>query len=462
MKKILPIILLLICMTLPVFAETKEASIQKVGLTFEQAYQLMLENNNSLKAFEEQIKKSKYERNAAIGQYLPKVVVNATYMHFSDPIAVTTPVSIPALHYSSTLTTHVQDKDLFTVGGAVVWNIFTGGKIVALNSAARAKLEASNSKYVEVQDNLTVELVKRYYGLRLARDVVSVRAQVMEGIKKHLDDAKALEREGMISKSERLHAEVAYADAQRQYKASLRDANVIEEGLKTLIKSKDADLKDVLIYPDSLLFAYNDSTIDVAEMKKNALENNPQLKQLKAKKKALNAKFRSEVANYSPNVSLFAYDVVGAKDLSQSFPRAGIGGSVNFLLFDGFSRYNNVRAADADRHSVDYEIADAEYNIESLVTKQYQELMKNKEMYESSNASMANAEESLRTASLGFKEGFRTSLDVTDAELALSKVKIERLQSLYNYDLTLCELLKTNGNTKEFLNYIINSKGEKF
>ena len=55
MKKILPIILLLICMTLPVFAETKEASIQKVGLTFEQAYQLMLENNNSLKAFEEQI-----------------------------------------------------------------------------------------------------------------------------------------------------------------------------------------------------------------------------------------------------------------------------------------------------------------------------------------------------------------------------------------------------------------------
>ncbi len=461
MKKILPIIFLLVCMTLPAFAETKEASIQKVGLTFEQAYQLMLENNNSLKAFEEQIKKSKYERNAAIGQYLPKVVVNATYMHFSDPIAVSTPVNIPPLP-SMNLTTPVQDQNLFTVGGAVVWNIFTGGKIVALNTAARAKLEASNSKYVEVQDNLTVELVKRYYGLRLARDVVSVRAQVMEGIKKHLDDAKALEREGMISKSERLHAEVAYADAQRQYKASLRDANVIEEGLKTLIKSKDADLKDVLIYPDSLLFAYNDSTIDVAEMKKNALENNPQLKQLKAKKKALNAKFRSEVANYSPNVSVFAYDIVGASDLSQSFPRAGIGGSVNFLLFDGLSRYNNVRAADADRHSVDYEIADAQYNIESLVTKQYQELMKNKEMYESSNASMANAEESLRTASLGFKEGFRTSLDVTDAELALSKVKIERLQSLYNYDLTLCELLKTNGNTKDFLNYIINSKGEKF
>ena len=65
MKKILPIILLLICMTLPVFAETKEASIQKVGLTFEQAYQLMLENNNSLKAFEEQIKSGKAVKDNA-------------------------------------------------------------------------------------------------------------------------------------------------------------------------------------------------------------------------------------------------------------------------------------------------------------------------------------------------------------------------------------------------------------
>lgn len=447
----------LACISLPVFAETKQASVQKVALTFDQAYQLMLENNYSLKAYREQIKKAKYEKNAAAGEYLPKVMLNTTYIHFSEPMTVSTPVPLMG---GTSLTTPIQDENAYLVGGAAVWNIFTGGKIVALNSAAKAKYEASNSKYSEIQDELTVELVKRYYGLRLAKDVVVVRQQVAEGIKKHLDDAKALEREGFISKSERLHAEVAYSDAQRQYKAALRDINVIEEGLKTLIKSPDANLKDVLVFPDSLLFMYEDSSIDVAAMKKNASENNPQLKQLKAKKKVMNAKYHSEVANYVPTVSIFAYDILGASSLSQAVPRFGVGGSANLLLFDGFARLNNVKAANADRHSVDFEIANAEYQIESLVTKQYEELMKYKEQYESSNAAIENATEALRTATLGFQEGLKTSLDVTDAQMFLSKVRIERLQALYNYDLTLCELLKTNGDTTAFINYTINSKGE--
>lgn len=44
----------------------------------------------------------------------------------------------------------------------------------------------------------------------------------------------------------------------------------------------------------------------------------------------------------------------------------------------------------------------------------------------------------------------------------LSKVKIERLNSIYNYDITLADLLKTNGDTKAILNYVSNSKTEKF
>ena len=127
------------------------------------------------------------------------------------------------------------------------------------------------------------------------------------------------------------------------------------------------------------------------------------------------------------------------------------------ILFDGFSRTNNVRAAKAERKSVDYEIEDAKYNIECLVTKQYQELMKYKENYDSAVKSLETAEESLRVANLSFKEGFGTSLQVTDAQMMLLKVKIERLNSIYNYDVTLADLLKTNGDTDEILNYISNS-----
>ena len=462
MKKILSLFFIAgILLVQPVFsAEVKKGGIERVDLTFEQAYELMLENNNKLKAYNELIKQMKFEKRSALGQFSPKVVLNATYIHFDDNLTLTSSGKVMAMPFSAN--TLIQDQNVFTAGGAVVWNIFTGGKLLSNHAAARAKLEASNEKYREVQDELTLELVKRYYGLRMARDVVEVRKQVADGIGKHLKDAKLLEKEGIISKSERLHAEVAYADAMRDYKASLRDANVIEEGLKTLIKAQDANLKDVCIQPNSLLFVYDDSTIDIVAMKENVKANNPQLKQLRAKKKALNAKYHAKMANYSPTLSLFAYDVAAASHLSEAFPRAAIGGTANWLLFDGFSRYNDVKAANSERKMVDFEISDAEYNLESLVVKQYQELMKYKEQYDSSSKSIENAQEALRTSSLAFKEGFGTSLQVTDAQMMLSKVKIERLNSIYNYDVTLADLLKTNGDTKAILNYVSNSKTEKF
>ena len=449
----------------PVFsAEIQKAGIQRVELTFEQAYELMLENNNSLKAYNELIKQMKYEKRSALGQFAPKVGLNATYLHFNDDLTLTSQGSMatPLGAISFGAETLIQDKNVFTFGGAAVWNIFTGGKLLSNHAAARAKLEASNEKYREVKDNLVLELVKRYYGLRLARDVVEVRKQVADGMEKHLKDARLLEKEGLISKSERLHAEVAYSEAMREYNASVRDANVIEEGLKTLIKAEEANLKDIYIEPSSLLFVYNDSTIDLEAMKANALENNPQLKQLRAKKKIMNAKYHAKMANYSPTISLIAFDIPATSHLSEAAPRAGFGATANWLIFDGFSRFNDVKAANCERKMVDFELEDAQYNITSLVIKQYQELMKNKEQYDSSTKSIENAQEALRTANLAFKEGFGTSLQVTDAQMMLSKVKIDRLHAVYNYDVNLTDLLKTNGDTNTVLEYIKTSTQEKF
>ena len=53
-----------------------------------------------------------------------------------------------------------------------------------------------NAKYKEVKDNLTLELVKRYYGLQLAKEVSAVRMQNMKDVEQHLKDAKALESSG--------------------------------------------------------------------------------------------------------------------------------------------------------------------------------------------------------------------------------------------------------------------------
>lgn len=453
MKKLLFSLILFFSCSSVYAVETETSGL--VDLSFEQAYELMLENNNSLKSHNEKIKQTKYEKNSAVGQFSPKVVMNSTYLHLSDEMNLTTRDKVMGMPVS--ITSHIQDQNLFTFGGGVVWNIFTGGKLLSNHAAARAKYELANEQYRDIKDELTVELVKRYYGLRLAIDVAQVRKQTAECIENHVKDAKLLEKEGVISKAERLHAEVAYADAMRDYKASMRDVNIIEEGLKTLIKADGVNLKGVKIEPASLLFVFDETNVDVEAMKQNALTNNPKIKQLEQKRKIMDAKYNAKVADYMPTVSLFAMDIVGASNLSETIPRGAIGGSANFVLFDGFSRTNDVRAAKSERKSVDYETEDAKYNIECLVVKLYQELMKNKETYDFAEKSLEKAEESLRVANLSFKEGFGTSLQVTDAQMMLLKIKTERLNSIYKYDVTLADLLRTNGDTDEILNYISSS-----
>jgi len=437
-------------------AEMQKAKIEQLDVSIEQAYQLMLENNNSLKAYNEAIEQSKFEKRATLGEFAPKIAMNSTYIHFSKNMELNTPITVHGINMG-TATSLIQEQNVFTLGGGLVWNVFTGGKMLSNHAAARAKLAATNAKYREIQDALTLELMKRYYGLNLAREVIEVRKQNMECVKQHLEDAKKLEKAGIISKAERLHADVAFAEAKKNYSASIRDAQVIEEGLKALIKSENANLKNISIIPVSNMFIYENVDIDVDKMRANALAHNPQLKQLEAKHRALSAKYHAKNADFMPTISLFATDIFAASRLSEAVPRASIGGTANWMLFDGLKRENNILAVKHERKMVEYELEDAKYNIEALVLKQYQELMKYKEAYDASKESLEKATESLRVADLSFKEGYGTSLQVTDAQMMLLKVKIDRLNAIYNFDVTLTDLLKTNGDTKEIFNYISGS-----
>lgn len=444
------------------FAEdVKKSQVQKAELTFSAAYELLLNNNNALKAASEEINVKKYEKRAAAGEFFPKVGLNSTFAHLNDDITVKTPpVSIGPIT-ANVPAIGLQEKNLWFAGLGATWNIFTGGKILALNSAARAKLYATNEKYRGLTNSLTVELVKRYYGLRFAEDVVSVAKQVEQTAKKHLEDAEKLEREGLIAKSERLHAEVAYRRALRDYNTYLKDADICREALVSLIKADDVDVSGVNTVPVSGLFLYEKNLPTLEEIKQKAVSNNPKLKQLDAKSQIAKAAYRAKAADYSPVLSVFAYDVFAKDNLSAQVPNFAVGASANWKVFDGLSRYNNLKAADSFKKQVRFEQIDAKNNIEALATKHFNELQKYREQYESTEKELESANEALRTATLSFKEGMGTSLQVTDARTALAGVKIQRLKALYDYDVALAQILAVCGNANEITEYVNNSKEER-
>ena len=65
----------------------------------------------------------------------------------------------------------------------------------------------------------------------------------------------------------------------------------------------------------------------------------------------------------------------------------------------------------------------------------------------------AFAEEYLRMKNEAFLEGMTSSSELIDAELNLAKVKTERMQAAYGYDVALAKLLEAAGMSDEFVHY---------
>ena len=130
MKKIIVAILTIFLTANLSFAV--ESKVEKYEIDFPTAYELMFNNNNSIKAILEEINVKKYKKNAALGEFMPKVGMNATFIHFDKDLQIGGS-TIPVLETTITIPSlTIQERNIATVGFTALWNVFTGGKILAL------------------------------------------------------------------------------------------------------------------------------------------------------------------------------------------------------------------------------------------------------------------------------------------------------------------------------------------
>jgi len=342
--------------------------------------------------------------------------------------------------------TSIQDEEFWNLNASLKWPIYTGGRIRAANRAAEAQLDETGEKLEQVESELFTELVQRYFGLRLAKEVVGVRQHVLAGMKKHLENAQALEKSGMVPRAERLHAEVFHAEAEREYQKALREVEMVETALSNTLSVSD------IIEPTSKLFVFR-GIGPVSEFQSKAIENNPILKQVASQRELAHQASRIEAGRFQPEVFVFGQREVYEADLTLLEPNwvAGIG--VNFNLFEGFSRQNRLRAARTRERRIAALGEKAQLDISALVEKRYHQLINALEQYESTTSALVFAEEYLRVRVRAFEEGLGVSLNVVDAQLAFSRVQIDRLTAMYRFDVSLARLLETSGHSELFETY---------
>lgn len=466
-------------------------------LTFGDAYERMNINSHVLKRANFEINEKEAERKAAFGLHAPHVFVTANAVQMADPLTLDlTPVrdainplyeilgkygnfsgvpnpdpntsgmmpTLPDNVSTQVLRTKIQEgqaainaaewdkmiqeKQFAAVNANFIWPLYTGGKINAANKASAIYEEEAGLEKRQKQGELLSELATRYYGLVLAEQACKVREQVSEAMKKHLFDSQKLSEQGQIAKVEHLHAQVANSDAERELKKANREVTIVKRALQnTMAVGDSSDLT-----PASRLFILKnieDENFFIAM----ALRNNPQLQQVDSKRELAATGVKLEKSNYLPTVALTGTYDLANKDLSPYVPDWMVGVGLKWSIFEGTSRYRNLQAAKFKEDQVEQAGLKAEEDIKTVIKKLHQQLGMQVEQLEELDKTLEFAQTYVESRDKAFHEGLSTSTELVDANLLLAKVKIERLQAMYNYDVTLATLVQVCGSPELFLEY---------
>lgn len=437
-------------------------------LTYEQAMEITLTGNPEIKAVGYEQDVARKERKAAYGLRLPQVNVTGTYVYMGDDMSIDMnnlkePVGgilqgLPSgllppavLEQATSLLAKdwamkLQDRSFGSVAATVTVPLYTGGKINAANNAAKIKVEGSMQKEEQVRNALVSELTERYYGLALALQVVDVRKQVLEGMQHHLTDAVALEANGIIAKGERLYAEVHTAEAERELLKAQKNVETLRSALKNTLGSEAS------YSPVTSMFILREIE-EVDYFKQSAKDRNPLLKQVGYAQQLATENMRLKRADFAPQVALMGVAPLYNYQVTSILPKWVVGAGVSFKIFDGLSREYKFSAARSQIKQMEAVGEQANDNILTLIDKLYNEMITYAQQLPSVDASYRFATEYLRIKEEAFKEGAAPSSDVVDAQLNLTKIKIERLQAAFYYDLMLARLLEAAGISDTFPNY---------
>jgi len=405
-------------------------------LSFEDAHAALLVESDKLKAAKANVSRQEFEVKAGETLGYPDLTLNATQVYGRKNFDLSAlPIGVDAYDY---------DFDGPRSSLLMTWPIFTGGKIGAARKKHEAELAGARAELVEAEERLELQLVVRYFGLRLAAIVENLRQTQLEQAERQLARSRRFETQGQISAVERLSAQVARDESERDLVKSQRERESAEASLARMLRRASAPT------PTTPLFVVTSPIDPLAVWLREAEVANPTLALMKSRGQAADQGIAAAKSDYLPQVFAFGqYNFIDTY-LTPIEPDwiAGIG--VNIKLFSREDRASKVGAARAQKAQVDALEAEAVNGIQDAVENAWLRVGQAREQFRLFDSSVALARENLRLRERAFEEGQSVAIDVNEARDSLVRAETGRAQIAYEFVVSLGALLEVSGQIGRF------------
>ncbi len=338
-------------------------------------------------------------------------------------------------------------RQMYALSVMLTQPIYMGGAIIAANrmadigeEMAQNNIEASTQNTLHSIDQAYWTVVSVHHKKKLAESYLAV-------VKKLDDDVSKMIREGVATRADGLKVDVKVNEAEMSL-TQAENGLALAKMLLCQLCGMDVDSNITLAdeNADNLVSQSDDTQADRAV----AMENRPELKLLQNSADMSRQATKLVRAAYLPQVLLTGGYVATNPNVFNGFERKlsgmwNVGVMVRVPLWNWMEGTYKVRASRIATTIVELERDDIREKIDLQVSQSQFKVKEANRRLAMATKNVENAEENLRCANLGFKEGVIPTTDVMAAQTAWVQAQSQKIDAEVDVKMSQVNLKKALG-----------------
>lgn len=419
-------------LALTVSAEEQQQAAQpeqKLVLSLEQALEIALSENPTIKIADQQIEIKRYAKQGTYASLYPQIDATASYQRVIKKQTMSMDFG------GQTQTIKVGSDNSFNGGvtlGMPVVNaqLWQSLKVSALD--VELAVEQARSSRIDMIEQVT----KAYYGILLAKQSQELYQSVYDNAVENNDIVKKKFDVGAVSEYDLIRSNVTVQNALPNVIEAEYTVTLALWQLKALL---GIDLQREIDVIGSLMDYVHvlDKSYDISQLN---LENNTTLKQLDMQEQMLEHAVKiTKLANV-PSLSVnaaYLYTALGNdgkffnKEAWNPYSYAGL--QLNIPIFAGNKRRAATREARLNLANLQLQRENVERQLRVGIVQYLNNMQSSVKKYHASAATVDQAQRGYDIAVKRYDVGRGTLVDIDNSQLALTQAELQRNQSIYNF-----------------------------
>ena len=446
--------------------EMADSSETPVVITLEQALEIALSENVSVKIADKEIERTGFAKKGTYASLFPQIDASGAYQRTIKKQVMYMDFDMGSLGGSSEDnasgdgsseegTSLPSTADGLEVGR---WNTWSAGVTAAMPlvnlqlwksiKISGMDVELAVEKARSSRLDMVTQVKQAYYSTLLAKEAFEVYKDVYENAVKNYEETEKKYNARKATELDLTRAKTTVANAIPDVYNAESSVILSLWQLKAVL---GVDLDENLDVAGKLEDFSEHMFYDIHQHDSISLENNTTMKQLAIQAEQLAETIKMQKYAYVPTLAATFNFSMNAMTNDFNFseyrwtPYSYVGVSLSIPIFSGGKRYNDVRQTKNQYEQLKLQTLDSERQLKISIRQNLNTMETNMKSYYAAQEAVASAQKGYDIAEKSYQVGRSTLIELNDAQLALTQAKLGESQAIYNFVVAKAQLEQTLG-----------------